>query len=85
VQTAFVKSGSIYGNKYTISTQGQVGAITGKQWKGIIKDYDFVIAQISKRVRWQGMMDFAVDVITGESIRGRLSSMSWLYAYNESE
>jgi hypothetical protein len=82
-QLGLVKTNSIYGNQYTISTQGQVDAITGQQWDGIIKDYEFVIAQISKRVRWQGTMDFAVDVVTGASPRGLLPSMSWKYAYND--
>jgi hypothetical protein len=82
--TEQVTSGSAYGNQYTISRQGVVDAITGNQWLGIIKNYQFVINQISKRVRWQGTMDFAVDVVTGVSSRGLLPSMAWQYAYNDS-
>jgi len=76
-------SGSSYGNQFTISRQGDVDAITGKTWNVIIKNYQFIINEISKRVRWQGTMDFAVDVVTGESPRGLLPSMSWQYSYNE--
>lgn len=76
-------SGSSYGNQFTISGLGDVDAITGKTWNGIIKNYQFIINEISKRVRWQGTMDFAVDVVTGESPRGLLPAMSWQYAYNE--
>ena len=82
--TELVVTGSSYGNQYTISKQGEYDAITGKTWNGLIKNYQFVISQISRRVRWQGTMDFAVDVVTGVSPRGLLPSMAWQFAYNDS-
>jgi len=76
-------SGSAFGNSYTISRQGQVDSITGRQWSGILESYQFAINQLSRRVRWQGTMDFSVDVVTGASKRGLLPSMSWQYGYDD--
>lgn len=70
-----VDSGKMRGNKYTISTSGDVDAITGKQWKGIIDNYKFSIGEIAERVRWKGSMDFDVEVVT----RNRYDWPSWWF------
>ena len=71
------------GNKYTISVGGEIDAITGQQLSGVVNNYDYVINNLSRRIRWNGTMDFQVNIVTGGSPDGLLPSESWNYEYDE--